>query len=53
MTEHASMKKWKCPKCGDVREALAMMVVHGCPSDKDHTVKYEEVKDEGGDTSTD
>jgi hypothetical protein len=40
------MKKWRCPKCGDVVYALAKEVARACPHNKNKVTNYEEVKDD-------
>lgn len=40
------MRTFKCPKCGDVQQALAVEVYHGCPAAQNKTVKYERQEDE-------
>jgi len=34
------MKKWQCPKCKNVVEAIASSVSHRCPSNKNLSTGY-------------
>ena len=40
----ADMKLWRCPKCKQEIEAIAIEVTHKCPSNKSQITKWEETK---------